>query len=229
MVLSTTIARLSDGLPLAASVEDQSEEEKLAEYKKQAKLVIRQLNDQSETRASIESGAYLLHYLIDQGVVYLVIANKSYPRALAFSYLSDLASEFTTSYPPSQTADPRLRPYAFVAFDTFMQKTKRIYADPRAVQEHAYGGGGTKTKGGLDQLESELKDVQRVMTKNIEDLLYRGDSLNRMSDLSSSLRDESKKYRKKARDINLEAMLRQYGPIGAIVLFVLFIFWWRFF
>lgn len=34
------------------------------------------------------------------------------------------------------------------------------------------------------------------MSKNMEDLLWRGDSLDRMSTLSSSLRDESLKYRK---------------------------------
>lgn len=34
------------------------------------------------------------------------------------------------------------------------------------------------------------------MNKNMEDLLWRGDSLDRMSTLSSSLKDESLKYRK---------------------------------
>lgn len=31
----------------------------------------------------------------------------------------------------------------------------------------------------LDQLNENLKDVTRIMTKNMEDLLWRGDSLDR--------------------------------------------------
>jgi len=31
----------------------------------------------------------------------------------------------------------------------------------------------------MDQLNENLKDVTRIMTKNMEDLLWRGDSLDR--------------------------------------------------
>jgi len=121
---------------------------------------------------------------------------------------------------------PSLRPYAFVQFDTFISATKRVYQDSRAQSN-------------LDRLNVELQDVTKVMTKNIEDLIYRGDSLDRsvlkcfadlgMSSLSSSLRDESAKYRKQARHINLMAMWRQYGPIGLVAFFFLFVIYWRFF
>lgn len=47
------------------------------------------------------------------------------------------------------------------------------------------------------------------MTKNIEDLLYRGDSLERMGDMSQRLREDSKKYRKAAVRINWELLLKQ--------------------
>ena len=47
------------------------------------------------------------------------------------------------------------------------------------------------------------------MTKNIEDLLYRGDSLERMGEMSGRLREDSKKYRKAAVRINWELMLKQ--------------------
>jgi len=97
-----------------------------------------------------------------------------------------------------------------------MQRTKRTYQDTRATQN-------------LDKLNDDLKDVTRVMTKNIEDLLYRGDSLERMGDLSSKLKEDSKKYRKAARRINWELLLKQYGPIGGVILLILFLLWWRFF
>jgi vesicle transport protein SEC22 len=50
-----------------------------------------------------------------------------------------------------------------------------------------------------------------------------------MSHLSTSLRSESEKYKKAARKINIDALIRQWAPVGAIgLIFILFI-WWRFF
>jgi len=103
-------------------------------------------------------------------VVYLTITDRSYPRKLAFSYLDELAREFGLSY-GRQVAQPTLRPYAFVAFDTFMQRTKRLYADSRTAE--------TAAGSHLDRLNEDLQDVQKIMTKNMEDLLWRGDSLDR--------------------------------------------------
>ncbi|KAF8457256.1 Longin-like domain-containing protein [Terfezia claveryi] len=215
MVRSTQIVRL-DGVPLCASVDDTQAETELAEVKRQAKLIIRQLNQNSEPRASIESGPVTIHYLIDQHIVYLTITDKSYPRKLAFTYLTDIATEFNSTHPSSELLSPGLRPYAYMSFDTFIQRTKKTYQDTRATSN-------------LDKLNDELKDVTKVMTKNIEDLLYRGDSLERMGSMSSMLRDESKKYRQAAVRINWEYMWRQYGPIGCVGLVIIFFLWWRFF
>lgn len=70
--------------------------------------------------------------------------------------------------------------------------------------------------------------MTRIMTKNMEDLLWRGDSLDRMSTMSSSLRDESLKYRKAARQINIDALVRKWAPVGIIGLLFLFVVYWKF-
>ena len=155
-------------------------------------------------------------YLISNDIIYICISEKSYPRKLAFTYLSDLNTEFSTTYPPQQIFTNTLRPYAFMEFDTFIQRTKSTYSDTRATQN-------------LDKLNDELRDVTKVMTKNIEDLLYRGDSLERMGEVSSRLREDSKKYRQAAVRINWELLLKQYGPIGGLGLFMIIFIWWRFF
>ncbi|KAJ8654288.1 hypothetical protein O0I10_010110 [Lichtheimia ornata] len=210
MVKSTIIARVSDGLPLAASMDDEQVETELAEYKGQAKTIFKRLNVNSEPRCSIESGHYVFHYIIEGSVCYLCICDKSYPRKLAFSYLEELAKEFNMSY-GNEVEKPGLRPYAFVKFDTFMQKTKKIYQD-------------TRTQSNLSKLNEDLQDVTRIMTKNMEDLLWRGDSLDRMSHISGELKDSAKMFKDKARHLNWQALYRKYGPpviIASVILFVL--------
>jgi len=54
--------------------------------------------------------------------------------------------------------------------DTFMSKTARLYQDTRA----ASAAGSSN----LDKMNNDLQDVTRIMTKNMEELLWRGDSLD---------------------------------------------------
>ena len=213
-------------------------------------MVIRRLDRNSESQASIEADKYTIQYgitsqppplsypettqekhtslmrdptegqqnsyLISSSICFLTICDRSYPRKLAFTYLSDLATEFTTTYSSQQYLSPTCRPYAFVEFDTFIQRTKKTYQDSRATQN-------------LDKLNDELRDVTKVMTKNIEDLLYRGDSLERMGDMSQRLREDSRKYKRAAVRINWELLLKQYGPFAGLGVIVLFFLWYRFF
>lgn len=201
---------------LCASVDDEQTETALSEVKSQVKLILRRLSRTAEPQASIESGAYSVHYLIASDIVYVAVTDRTYPRKLAFTYLSDISTEFSTTYPAAQVLAAGLRPYAFMEFDTFIQRTKATYSDARASQN-------------LDKLNDELRDVTKVMTKNIEDLLYRGDNLERMGELSSRLRDDSKKYKRAAVRINWDLMLKQYGPFGALGLIIIIFTWWRFF
>jgi len=202
---------------LYASVDEDQSEAALAEVKQQTRQVLRKLTRSSEAQASVDCGSsYTLHYTIDADIVFLCICDRSYPRKLAFTYLSDLSREFTTTHPPNQVHAPTLRPYAFMEFDGFVGKTKAVYADSRASQN-------------LDQLNDELRDVTKIMTKNIEDLLYRGDSLERMGEISSRLRDDSKKYRRAAVRINWELLLKQYGPFAGLGFVILLFLWFRFF
>ncbi|WFD36598.1 SNAP receptor [Malassezia cuniculi] len=222
MVRSTQIARVSDLLPLAQSVDDDGD---VSQAKNQAKLLFRKLTPTSETRCSIESGPLTLHYVVQpppgdpSSVVYLTITDRTYPRKLAFLYLDDVTREFERSY-GHMVAQRTLRPFACVGFDTFLQRTKRLYADSRTAQSAASN---------LDRLNEDLRDVHNIMTKNMEDLLWRGDSLDQMSSMSSSLRDESLRYHRAARKINFEALVRKWAPAGAIGVLLLFIIYVKFF
>lgn len=54
-----------------------------------------------------------------------------------------------------------------------MSKTARLYQDTRTA--NAAGSSN------LDKLNDDLQDVTRIMTKNMEELLWRGDSLDSAS------------------------------------------------
>ena len=56
------IARVSDGLPLTASLQD----ENLTDYQNRAKQIFRKLNQNSATQLSVEHANMMFHYQIDK-------------------------------------------------------------------------------------------------------------------------------------------------------------------
>eukprot|EP00170_Pyropia_yezoensis_P007830 contig_32301_g7855 len=78
---------------------------------------------------------------------------------------------------------------------TFIIKTKKLYSDSR-------------TQRNLDKLNSELRDVHSIMTKNINELLERGDRLEHVANKSMRLAQESKKYAAQARHANRMRLVR---------------------
>ncbi|SCV00563.1 LAME_0G10572g1_1 [Lachancea meyersii CBS 8951] len=212
MIKSTLIFR-DDGLPLCSSVDDDTDPQ-LSEQRKKVKILVSRLTPNSANEATLESDSFEIHYIRENTIAYFVIAEKGYPRNLAFSYLKEVAQEFEHSY-GNEYGKLSVRPYAFVTFDNFLQKTKKLYSDKR-VQNN------------LDQLNQDLSGVKQIMTKNIEDLLYRGDSLDKMSDLSASLKQNSKKYRKSAQKINFDLLISQYAPVAIVAFIFVFLIWWVF-
>eukprot|EP00887_Chlorella_sp_A99_P001542 scaffold8.g1542.t1 len=241
MVRLTLIARVRDGLPLAEGLDADKEHEMYA-YKSQAKGIFKKMASSSQKpppRMSIESGPFTFHYLIDGEVCYLTLTEKAYPKKLAFQYLEELQSEFTRLY--GGQIEGVTRPYAFIKFDTFIQKTKKLYLDSRTqrnlaklnqdiaearARSHAPSGGWWSR--GQRQHLPRLQ-VHSIMTRNIQEVLGQGERLDRMTEMSNMLSQDARQFAVKAKDLYHQALIRKYLPIavvgGVLLLVVAFRFW----
>lgn len=214
MVLLTMIARTVDGLPLAASIpSDEQSGRDIQEYQSQAKRLFRKLTDRSPSRCSIETGPYVFHYSIDSGICYLALCERAFSKRLAFSYLEDLHGEFSREY--SAEVVTATRPYCFIEFDTYIQKSRKNFMDSR-------------NRRNLNRINDELQDVQRIMMQNIDDVLQRGETLSVLGEKAGELRYQSEKYRKDAKYLNLRSAYAKYAAIGIFVfIFVIYLrYWW---
>ncbi|XP_034559477.1 vesicle-trafficking protein SEC22b-A [Notolabrus celidotus] len=214
MITLTMIARVADGLPLAASIqEDEQSGRDLQQYQSQAKQLFRRLNAQSPDRCTLEAGEMNFHYVISQGVCYLCLCEASFPKSLAFAYLEDLNAEFYEQH--GKRVPTITRPYSFIEFDTYIQKKKRSYIDSRARRN-------------LGSINTELQDVQRIMVANIEEVLRRGEAISAIDAKASNLSSMSKKYRSDAKYLNTRST---YAKVAAVSVFFLTLiiyvrFWW---
>ncbi|KAF4379415.1 hypothetical protein G4B88_024863 [Cannabis sativa] len=144
-------------------------------------------------------------------VCYLTMCDRAYPKKLAYQYLEDLKNEFERVNGVGQI-ETAARPYAFIKFDTFIQKTKKLYQD-------------THTQRNISKLNDELYEVHQIMTRNVQEVLGVGEKLDQVSQMSSRLTSESRIYADKARDLNRQALIRKWAPV-AIVLGVVFLLFW---
>ncbi|XP_067945934.1 vesicle-trafficking protein SEC22b-like [Watersipora subatra] len=213
MILITYIARVVDGLALAASIqEDENAGRSIQEYQNKAKQLCRKLSSQSPSRCSLEAGPYMFHYAIERNICFLTLCDKAFSKRQAYAYLEEIQNEFISQY--GSKVDTQTRPYSFIEFDTFIQKTKKTYEDSRVRRN-------------LSNINTELQDVQRIMVQNIDDVLQRGDALGVLDDKARDLSMQSQKYRKDARYLNLRS---SYAKVGAICLvLVLFLLFLRYF
>ncbi|KAL6568321.1 SNAP receptor [Orobanche hederae] len=212
MVRLTMIARVTDGLPLAEGLDDGRDVQDSDFYKQQVKSLFKSLSmrQNEPSRMSIETGPYIFNYIIEGHVCYLTMCDRAYPKKLAFQYLEDLRNEFERTF--GNQIETAARPYAFIKFDTFIQKTKKLYQD-------------TRTQRNITKLNDELYEVHQIMTKNVQEVLGVGEKLDQVSEMSSRLTSESRIYAEKAKDLNRQALIRKWAPV-AVVLGVVFLLFW---
>ncbi|KAI6176066.1 hypothetical protein M3Y97_00758600 [Aphelenchoides bicaudatus] len=199
MVLQNLIARVSDGLILATSVEG-ADDPDMVKYTTQAKRLFRKLNVPNTPNAQIvESGMYLFYCVIKGPVCALAICERNFPRQSAFAFLEDVANEFLNRY--GNQISSVTRPYHFLEFDSYIQQVRRNYTD-----RNSYG---------MSAVNNELRHVTRIMVSNIEDVIHRGEALNILETRASDLSHMSKKYREDARQLNRRsAMFKLFLGMG---------------
>ena len=163
------------------------------------------------------------YYLIRDNVCYLTLTETSYPKRLAFLFLEEVSTGFIEELTKDYGADQwfnhigtAARPYQFIKFDPYLQKKHKEFIDPSSKQN-------------TSKLNSDLADIHSIMTKNIQEVLNRGEILDNLSTISSNMVSESKKYKWGAKKLTWQAMLNQYGPITVMVFFVIFVLYLKFF
>merc|ERR1712004_572875 len=206
------IARVADGLPLAASIqEDEQLGKNIVDYQNQAKRLFKTLTATSPIKCSIESNDYLFHYIIEQDACFLTLCDRNFNKKLAYSFLEDLSQEFYSQY--GHKINTATRPYSFIEFDTYIQKAKKTYQDSRSRRN-------------LNTLNTELHDVQRIMVQNIDDVLQRGAVLSELDTKAQNLKHHSSKYKQDAAKLNATSLVA-IGAGASILLFIFFI-WYKF-
>ena len=221
--LQTLVARQDDGLILAETWEGTDEARgRLGEAKK----VLGGLRRSGTGRFSVEDsvGEAAFHCVTENGVIFLAATSRGFNKRVAFTFLEEISRAFveelkrvlgtSASLDYRSYVDTINKPYFFITFDRVIQKKRQEFKEPQKV---------------MAKLQESLTEVNNIVKHSMQDLVTRGESLEDVSRRAEDLKEASRRFAKQAQTINFQAILRQYGVVAAISLFLLLILWWRFF
>ncbi|KAK8467487.1 hypothetical protein PHAVU_007G069300 [Phaseolus vulgaris] len=161
MVKVTVVGRVSDGLPLAQGLRYMNEEYGyLSCYRQQAEFILQEISRGALTasKMNIIVDHFCFNYLVEKGVVFIVLCESTYPRKLAFHYLQDIQKEFEKF---DKTLIGKItRPYSFVKFDGIIANISRQYID-------------TRTQANLSKFNANRKQDLDVASEDIYNIVER--------------------------------------------------------
>ncbi|KAL3834442.1 hypothetical protein ACJIZ3_009178 [Penstemon smallii] len=133
--LITIVGRVIDGLPLAQCPRyvDQ-ENENISAYKQQGEFLLKEISRGAlpNSKMIIFLDHHSFHYMVENGMCFMVLCDSSYPRKLAFYYLQDLDMEFQKFN--VKLKERIIRPYSFIRFEGIIGNIKRKYEDARTQE-----------------------------------------------------------------------------------------------
>ena len=226
MIKGIIISRKSDGLIFCEVMDDEDDDKNFWYVRNQAQEFLKNMSSKENLcTVNIDSQSYIMHYKINENVVYLVITNKKYPQKLAFCFLAEIDDGFTEElkkqfgtqsvsyYSKLETID---RANYFIRFEKYIKKKRKEYLNVDDVNN-------------IEKLNREISDVHDIMKENINLIIDRDRNMNSIHKLSESIKDNSGKFEKTAKQTTLKMLLAQYSILISIVAIILLIIIFKFY
>ncbi|EDQ89266.1 uncharacterized protein MONBRDRAFT_37114 [Monosiga brevicollis MX1] len=138
----------------------------------------------SDQRRTYVYDRYLFHYVREDGIVYLCLADESFGRRAPFAFLAQIMKDF--------------KPYKSASKSSIAYALNREFAPVLKRQMAAFNKGSDDA---LDRARGEIEGVKHVMVENIEKVLQRGEQIDIMVEKAEDLSHESKRFQTSARKL----------------------------
>ncbi|PWZ02741.1 snare-like protein [Testicularia cyperi] len=155
---------------------------------------------------------WLFHYISQDGLVYLAVADTETGRRMPFAFLAQVRQKFLSTYEQPVSAEDAGEYSSFSS--TLRSLVSQFNADPNADP--------------IAQAKHELAGVKDIMTQNIEQVLSRGERIELLVDRTDNAANQSMAFRRRAVGIRRQMwwknvkVLGLAGFSGLVLLFILF-------
>ena len=162
-----------------------------------------------DSSAAVNLGTgFTIFYTNENDITYLIMANSSYPKSTAIGCIESIKNEFQSTYRGRDFDSEQ----EYGLNDDFKEKLKMKYEyytkNPEAVDEH------------VEELKNVVLAFKNQVIQAAEVLNERGEDLNKLSDQSKLLEQDSYSFKKGAIEVRRTECKRKIWYIIAIVLVI---------
>uniref|UniRef100_A0A6B2LEZ5 V-SNARE coiled-coil homology domain-containing protein n=1 Tax=Arcella intermedia TaxID=1963864 RepID=A0A6B2LEZ5_9EUKA len=149
---------------------------------------------------------HYFHYIVSDGVTYLCIADEGFGRRIPFAFLDDIKGRFLATYRDrGKTASPNEMQYDF---SRILQTQMEYYSKNENADK-------------IMQLRKDLDDVQKIMVKNIDKVLERGQKIELLVEQTEQLTSSSFQFKKKSTELKRVMWWKNAKLMVIIVVFII--------
>ncbi|KAG0238283.1 hypothetical protein BGX31_003314 [Mortierella sp. GBA43] len=129
--------------------------------------------------------SYLFHYISEDGITYLCMADNALGRRIPFAYLTDIKERFLEQYAQELELESTVLPYGMNEFSKVMAKQMEYFStDPNADT--------------IKHVKGEIEQVKDVMVQNIERVIERGERLELLVDKTDNLNQQAFVFKRRS-------------------------------
>ncbi|KAG0051439.1 hypothetical protein BGZ83_003777 [Gryganskiella cystojenkinii] len=127
---------------------------------------------------------YLFHYICEDGLTYMCMADDTFGRRIPFAFLQDIKERFLAQYGRERALNA-LVPYGMNEFSKTIAKQMEYFStNPNADK--------------IKQVQGEIEQVKDVMVHNIERVLERGERIELLVDKTDNLNQQAYAFKKRS-------------------------------
>eukprot|EP00485_Elphidium_margaritaceum_P013256 CAMPEP_0202687326 /NCGR_PEP_ID=MMETSP1385-20130828/3015_1 /ASSEMBLY_ACC=CAM_ASM_000861 /TAXON_ID=933848 /ORGANISM="Elphidium margaritaceum" /LENGTH=232 /DNA_ID=CAMNT_0049342095 /DNA_START=41 /DNA_END=739 /DNA_ORIENTATION=+ len=135
---------------------------------------------------------YVFHYIVNDGITYLCMADEGFGRTIPFRFLDDLKNKFKSTF--GERAKTAIA-YAFNPdFQGVIRRTMEAANDPRNT---TYRSSDNK----ISDINREIESTKTTVLESIEKVLDRGEKIELLVHKSDALDDQARKFNRQSKKL----------------------------
>jgi len=148
-----------------------------------ARRILEKIPTNANSKMSYVYERHIFHYMVEDQLTYLCMADEAFGRRIPFAFLEDLKNRFKASY-----GDRGKTAIAFAMNEDFSRVMKNL------MDYYSHNPNADK----LNQVKGEVEEVKGVMVSNIEKVLERGEKIELLVDKTETLSNNAFKFKRQS-------------------------------
>jgi len=150
---------------------------------------------------------YLFHYISEEGITYLCMADDSFGRRVPFAFLQDIKAKFLNNYTKDRILSSP--PYGLNEFSKILSKQMEYFSNNPAADK-------------IKQALGSIEQNKEVLVHNIERVLQRGERIELLVDKTDNLNQQAFAFKKRSTALK-RSMWWKDTKLLILLIFVLFL------